>query len=271
VTAERTHRHPSHARRRDSDAGPCGVFGSPPRATRNRTNSRRSRRPSDGHPQFAAAASRGGSQTRGGGFRFCRRPLRSEGCSGSRCEALQTSTASIRVCLCVSPSTSPLPEAGNTRQQAPRAGSIRAEPPCPTHLGRITARGLAKPHVWFAIPDSPRTPASGRRRAPSEPNRRFQRTQSDRRDGTLEPRRTRSCNMHTPMSVRSMGLTSLGHPRPGSGGPTEPLRHRRLRIAGSGPHAPRRTAGRRTGRGSREWSEGGARHRSGQADVDVTK
>jgi hypothetical protein len=24
------------------------------------------------------------------------------------------------------------------------------------------------------------------------------------------------------------------------------------------------------GRGSREWSEGGARHRSGQADVDVT-
>jgi hypothetical protein len=107
------------------------------------------------------------------------------------------------------------------------------------------------------------------------------------------------CNMHMPMSVRSMGLTSTGHPRPGSGGPTEPLRHRRLRIAGSGPHAPRRTAGRRTsmglravsgprelradarleeppaarplGRGSREWSEGGARHGSGQADVDVTK
>jgi hypothetical protein len=95
-------------------------------------------------------------------------------------------------------------------------------------------------------------------------------------------------------------MTSSGHPRPGSGGPTEPLRHRRQRIAGSGPHALRRTAGRRTrngsagreraagaagrrppsrshrlhdplGRGSREWSEGGARHRSGQADVDVTK
>jgi hypothetical protein len=48
------------------------------------------------------------------------------------------------------------------------------------------------------------------------------------------------CNMHTPMSVRSMGLTSSGHPRPGSGGPTEPLRHRRLRIACSGQHAPRR-------------------------------
>jgi hypothetical protein len=55
--------------------------------------------------------------------------------------------------------------------------------------------------------------------------------------------------MHTPMSVRSTGLTSSGHPRPGSGGPTEPLRRLRnwlLRIAGSGPHAPRRTAGRRT-------------------------
>jgi hypothetical protein len=60
--------------------------------------------------------------------------------------------------------------------------------------------------------------------------------------------------MHTPMSVRSMGLTSSGHPRPGSGGPTEPLRHRRLRIAGSGPHAPRRTAGRRTRMGLRAVS-----------------
>jgi hypothetical protein len=73
------------------------------------------------------------------------------------------------------------------------------------------------------------------------------------------------------------------------------------RLNHDGPHAPRRTAGccARLGllavsgpwelrayarlqgvtgclallgrRGSREWSEGGARHRSGQADVDVTK
>jgi hypothetical protein len=62
------------------------------------------------------------------------------------------------------------------------------------------------------------------------------------------------CYMHTPMSVRSMGWTSSGHPRPGSGGPTEPLRHRRLRIAGSGPHAPRHTAGRRTRMGLRAMS-----------------
>ena len=40
--------------------------------------------------------------------------------------------------------------------------------------------------------------------------------------------------MHTPMSVRSMGLTSSGHPRAGPGGPTGSLRHRRLRIVGSG-------------------------------------
>jgi hypothetical protein len=60
------------------------------------------------------------------------------------------------------------------------------------------------------------------------------------------------CDMHTPMSVRtlrSMGLTSSGHPRPGLGGPTETLRHQRLRSAGSGPHAPRRTASRRTSMG----------------------
>jgi hypothetical protein len=106
--------------------------------------------------------------------------------------------------------------------------------------------------------------------------------------------------MHPPMSVRSMRSTSSGHPRPGPGGPTELLGHRRLRIAGSGPHAPRRTAGRWNrlglravsgprelladahlggatgclvllGRGSSEWSEGRARHWSGKADVDVTK
>ncbi len=47
--------------------------------------------------------------------------------------------------------------------------------------------------------------------------------------------------MRTPLSVSSMGLTSSG-----SGGPTEPLRHRRLRIAGSWQHALRRIAGRRT-------------------------
>ncbi len=60
--------------------------------------------------------------------------------------------------------------------------------------------------------------------------------------------------MHTPMSVRSMGLSSSGHPLAGSGGPTEPLRHRRLCIAGSGPHAPRRTDGRRTSMGLRAVS-----------------
>jgi hypothetical protein len=57
------------------------------------------------------------------------------------------------------------------------------------------------------------------------------------------------CDMHTPMSVRSMGLTSSGHPRPGSDGPNEPLRHQRLCSAGSGQHAPRRTASRRTSMG----------------------
>jgi hypothetical protein len=41
------------------------------------------------------------------------------------------------------------------------------------------------------------------------------------------------------LSARSMGLTSLGHPWAGPGGPTDPLRHRRLRMngSGSGPHA----------------------------------
>jgi hypothetical protein len=49
----------------------------------------------------------------------------------------------------------------------------------------------------------------------------------------------RWCGMRTPMSAKSSGLTSSGHPRAGgSGGPTEPLRHRRLRVAGPGPHAP---------------------------------
>jgi hypothetical protein len=56
------------------------------------------------------------------------------------------------------------------------------------------------------------------------------------------------------MSVRSTGLPSSGHPRAGPGGPNEPLGHRRLRIAGSGPHVPRRTAGRRTRLGLRAVS-----------------
>ncbi len=69
--------------------------------------------------------------------------------------------------------------------------------------------------------------------------------------------RAACCNMHMPMSQRSMGLTSSGHPRPGSGRPRP----------GSG-----RSGRPLWSRGSREWSEGGAaRHRSGQADVDVTK
>jgi hypothetical protein len=65
----------------------------------------------------------------------------------------------------------------------------------------------------------------------------------------LVARKEGCCDMHTPKSVRSMCLTSSGYPRPGSGGPTEPLRHQRLRMAGSGPHAPRRTASRRTSMG----------------------
>jgi hypothetical protein len=46
--------------------------------------------------------------------------------------------------------------------------------------------------------------------------------------------------LHTvmPGSARSMGLTSSGHPRAGPGGLTDPLRHRRLRMSGSEPHAP---------------------------------
>jgi hypothetical protein len=59
-----------------------------------------------------------------------------------------------------------------------------------------------------------------------------------RYSSTRLARQERCCDMHTPMSVMSVGLTSSGHPRPGSGGPTEPLRHRRLCIAGSGQHAP---------------------------------
>jgi hypothetical protein len=65
---------------------------------------------------------------------------------------------------------------------------------------------------------------------------------------------TPCCDVHTPMSIRSMGLTSSGHPRPGSGGPTGPLRHRRPRIADSGAHAPRRNACRRTRLGLRAVS-----------------
>jgi hypothetical protein len=40
------------------------------------------------------------------------------------------------------------------------------------------------------------------------------------------------------MSVWSMGSASLGHARAGPGGPTHPLRHRRLRTTGSWKQAP---------------------------------
>jgi hypothetical protein len=53
-------------------------------------------------------------------------------------------------------------------------------------------------------------------------------------DSTRLARPEGCCDRHTPMSVRSMGLTSSGHPRAGPGGPTGPLRHWRLRIVGSG-------------------------------------
>ena len=116
-------------------------------------------------------------------------------------------------------------------------------------------------------------------------------------DSTRLARPEGCCDMHTPMSVRSMGLTSSGHPRPdrvarldhyaigdyASSAPAAcPATHRRPRDP-SGPAGHRRAAGaagRRLpsshrlpdpiGPGSREWSEGGARHRSGQADVGVT-
>jgi hypothetical protein len=77
--------------------------------------------------------------------------------------------------------------------------------------------------------------------------------------------------MRTPLSVRSMGLTSSGHPRLGSGGPTEPLRHRRSayyalpapgRMLRDAPPAAGPDWVDPLGRGSREWSEGGARHAS---------
>jgi hypothetical protein len=100
--------------------------------------------------------------------------------------------------------------------------------------------------------------------------------------------------MHTPKSVCNMGLTSSGYPRARQGGPTGSLRNRRLRRTGSEPQwsathrwplDPTGCAGRgscgptpaiegttgfriRLGRGSCGRSDGGARHRRGQADVD---
>jgi hypothetical protein len=55
------------------------------------------------------------------------------------------------------------------------------------------------------------------------------------------------CDMHTPMSVRSMGLTRWGNPRSGPSNPTNTTPSATLHdMTGSGPHALRRTAGRRT-------------------------
>ena len=138
---------------------------------------------------------------------------------------------------------------------------------------RTPPRGLLRrPEGWRA--DCPRR-ARGRSREPS----------------------AGCCDMHTPMSVRSMGLTSSGHPRPDrvarldhyaigdyalSAPAACPATHRRPRDP-SGPAGHRRAAGaagRRLpsshrlpdpiGLGSREWPEGGARHLSGQTDVGVT-
>ncbi len=56
------------------------------------------------------------------------------------------------------------------------------------------------------------------------------------------------CDTPLPTSVGSTGLTSMGHPQAGRGSNTDPspLRHRRLRVTGPWPHAPRRTADRLT-------------------------
>ena len=117
-------------------------------------------------------------------------------------------------------------------------------------------------------------------------------------DSTRLARPEGCCDMHTPMSVRSMGLTSSGHPRPDrvarldhyaigdyasshssgrmprdappAAGPIWPAGHRRAAgAAGRRLHSSHRLPD-PIGPGSREWSEGGARHRSGQADVGVT-
>jgi hypothetical protein len=128
-----------------------------------------------------------------------------------------------------------------------------------------------------------------RRRVPSESP-----SESEGRPGVL---RRASAHVRVEHGLDQFGTSTgpgrIGWPD-GSAAPS-PTAHRRLRAARSAMHRrpPDRTgptgraraagaAGRRPpsrsrrphaplGRGSRGWSEGGARHRSGQADVDVTK